>query len=318
MQTTVDLLPRETDVLWRQTHDVTAIERRARNVIARVQHAIRQLIVEAKWLSPVFRQALERRLDAVTIAFESQPLRGNQSEPVLRRDTFEANAVLLMRRHVARILASIGHPLRSAGLVELTPIEVDADYRYDLNVIELPWGILQSPILSGPSNVASDIGSLGTLIGHEYMHALDPRVRYVGEPTRQTQWGRDLRHYRQRIACVAGQLSIFRDADGARLDVANDTDEAFADLGGLEAAYRALPKTDRASTSRFFVAFAHTLVGIVDRSELASMRQDDVHPPFRFRVDATVADVQAFARLFHCAKSEPMMQSARQRCSAWR
>jgi putative endopeptidase len=318
MQTTVDLLPRETGVLWRQAHDVTAIERRARNVIARVQHAIRQLIVEAKWLSPIFRQALERRFDTVTIAFESEPLPSNQSEPVLSRDTFAANALVLVQRHVAQTLASIGRPLRSAGLLELTPTQVDADYRYDLNVIELPWGILQSPILSGPGNVASDMGSLGTLIGHEYMHALDPRIRYVGEATRRTQqWGHDLRHYRQRIACVAGQLATFRDTDGARLDVANDIDEAFADLGGLEAAYRALPKTDGASKARFFVAFAHTLVGIVDRSEIASMRQDDVHPPFRVRVDATVANLQAFARIFHCAKNEPMVQPARQRCSAW-
>jgi predicted metalloendopeptidase len=222
-----------------------------------------------------------------------------------------------MRRHAALTLASIGRPLRSVALLELTPTDVDADYRYDLNVVELPWGILQSPILSGSGDVASDIGSLGTLIGHEYMHALDPRILHVGEPTRRTQWERDLRHYRQRIACVAGQLAIFRDADGARLDVANDTDEAFADLGGLEAAYRALPKTDRASTSRFFVAFAHTLVGIVDRSALASMRRDDVHPPFRVRVNATVADLRAFGRNFHCAKDEPMMWSARQRCSAW-
>jgi putative endopeptidase len=317
VENTVATLPRESAALWRASHDVTGIERRANRVIASVRNALRSLIERANWLSPAMRGVLSRRLEATRVAFESEALPEAAAEPVLDRSDFAGNALALTRRHVLTGLQAIGLPQKGAGLLEIEPTDVDPFFLSQSNMIVLPWGMLTTPVLGQQASFASDLGSLGTIVGHEFVHALDPRWIADYEPNVAFRPRVDLAGYNERLACVAQELTEYRDLDGARLAPARVVDEAFADLGGAEAGYVALPRTDATSVRQFFAAFARVHASNVDRSAVGPLRDDDEHPPDRVRVDATLANMPEFALAFNCPGRAPMVHPPRVRCSAW-
>jgi putative endopeptidase len=279
---TTEALPRESTMTWRESHDVDAIERHAMAVVGAVRDAFKQ-----------------RHLAKVAIAFESQPAALPLALPVLDRDDYAGNAETVARRYVQLGLAAIGRPPGRAGLLEIDPTEVDAAFIPSLNAVVIPLAILQSPIFADGGDPASNFGALGALAGHEFSHATS-----------------DVPGYGERMACIAEQITQYRDDDGAPLPGKQLADEDVADLTGLTMAYRALPMHDAPSERRFFTAFARMHAVNMSAAYRVSAL-DDEHAPDRVRVNATLANMPEFARAFGCPPRSPMARAPRRRCSAW-
>jgi predicted metalloendopeptidase len=317
LASTSSMLPRETAQLWSASHDVGELERRTAAIADAVRSTLFAMVDRTRWLSPEVRQLLHARLRATRLEFGSDAPPSALGEPELDPQAYAANALELARRHVASGVRSIGLRVQHAGLLEVDPTTVYPGYAPPFNTIVLPWAALREPLLAARPDAVRDLGSAGALLGHEFMHALDPRWTLDGELNVPLREQSSVTHYRSRLACVARTLTAYRDADGARLPSLQMADEAFADLGGLEAAFRALPRTDPASMRRFFRAFAALHAAKVDRTSVAMIRRYDEHPPDRIRVNATLANMPEFARAFDCPKGAPMVRPQLERCSAW-
>jgi endothelin-converting enzyme/putative endopeptidase len=130
------------------------------------------------------------------------------------------------------------------------------------------------------------------------------------------------------LACVSGQAGKYAVLDGVYLDGRRTVYENVADYAGIRHAYGALQATAGASMSqrgsdgltreqRFFVAYAQSHCSADTPDSLRDTARNDVHATARFRVNAPLSNLPAFARTFSCAKKVPMVRPAGERCRAW-
>jgi endothelin-converting enzyme/putative endopeptidase len=116
--------------------------------------------------------------------------------------------------------------------------------------------------------------------------------------------------------------------DALHLDGARTVDENLADLGGAAHAYAAMAQDVGPRLSvrgadgftpeqRFFVSYAqHWCSAQRPEAERDSLRNDGHGPP-RFRVNAPLANLPAFAAAFSCPAGSAMARPAAARCTIW-
>ena len=101
-------------------------------------------------------------------------------------------------------------------------------------------------------------------------------------------------------------------------------DEALSDLVGIDLALRVLeqgvtpqppPDAMRAAQRLFFLAYAQRACGFRRLSPDDAARLGDRHPPPQVRINATVANIAAFADAFGCRAPAPL--APHDRCALW-
>jgi putative endopeptidase len=104
--------------------------------------------------------------------------------------------------------------------------------------------------------------------------------------------------------------------------------ESIADLGGLTIAYNALQKTLEGKpapapidgftvSQRFFLGWAQVWEGSTRPERVRQIVHTDPHPVDRFRVNAPMSNIPAFAKAFSCSAESPMVRPEAQRCRIW-
>ena len=281
---------------------------RAKAMVASIAAALRADLENVVWLSAASRTEALAKLDRMTFAIGYPDRWPEESNAVIVRGDFLGDLLRARRARIAREIARIGQPLdRDAFGLSLEA--VNAYYAPLRNEIVVPAGILQPPLFA--ADVAADYGGIGAVIGHEMTHAFDETGRlYDATGTQRDWWTPDTAAaFEARAACVTRQFAGFS-LDGARV-----RNEAVADLGGLELAYRAFRKSGadsgKGAEQRFFRAFARMWSGSSTATEA------DPHPPNHDRVDGTVQNMPQFAAAFGCAPGDAMVRSAAERCSVW-
>ncbi|KAL1469043.1 hypothetical protein MTO96_025121 [Rhipicephalus appendiculatus] len=113
---------------------------------------------------------------------------------------------------------------------------VRASYEEDETTIVIPVGILQGPFIYEYGPEALNYGSLGTVIGHQLMHAYDPA--HLGEEFWHTEAVK--KEYTKRALCLRRSHRSILSLSGQQ-EVLNDTvdSENIADFAGTKLAYAA-------------------------------------------------------------------------------
>lgn len=309
-EATSALLPAGVAALGLESPLAARTNRRAAEVIAGVRAAMRGMIREASWLGPTTRRRVEAKLDALRV-IRALPSSSISFEPmVLDRSAYLVNVqrvVLQNARFRFRVLRDGFAP----ATLSASALSQDVAYLPELNEVYLPPAVVQRPFVSPKGDPASDYGALGALVAHEFMHSLDAYGRKFDETGRVRPWwtAAEIAAYRERASCIARQFGRYRLPAGSRLDGEFVRDEALADLGGMEIAFRAyrteqlrrgesrgaLLNADR----RFFSAYARSQAETTLPDDDVMERLDE-HPPEHLRVNGTLADMPAFVRAFAC------------------
>jgi predicted metalloendopeptidase len=170
------------------------------------------------------------------------------------------------------------------------------------------------------------MGAFGTIIGHELAHVLSPGVRrYDSAGSFRETWSPDaIRALDVRAACLATpEKAVTKAASWTRAQPGTE-DEALADLVGVDLAMRLLlqsttaplpPETKRTTARQFFLAYAQRTCAFGLLSPDGAAPVGDPHPPPRVRINATVANIAAFADAFGCRAPAPL--APRDRCALW-
>ncbi|XP_017095193.2 neprilysin-2 [Drosophila bipectinata] len=214
-------------------------------------------------------------------------------------------------------------PVSHAG----DPLVANAYYRLSLNRIELPLGLLATPLLQEPTcrteaerKVRLSAG-LGYILAHEMVHAFDyDGINYdASGQLANGQWPpRAIIRFGLRAACYMG----------ARYSNAAVTmNENIADTEGLRLAfetYRPRPETNSSSPATpdpellktFFLVYAQTWCGkSVDLDAEDSSAQNSLHSKHQERVNNVLANLPEFAETFQCKAGSPMNPAAK--CRIW-
>jgi putative endopeptidase len=187
---------------------------------------------------------------------------------------------------------------------------------------------LQTPLYDAAAPVEVRYGTFGFLVGHELGHILENHD-YDAQGQPNESWSAaDSAAHDEQTACIIAQANQYVAAEGAHLDGTKTAGENFGDLSGIYHAYTAMARdlgghvSDKGAdgytpAQRFFIAYAQQWCS-AERPDFARENlRDDGHAPARYRTNAPLSNMPAFAHTFSCPNTAPMVRPASARCSFW-
>jgi predicted metalloendopeptidase len=199
-----------------------------------------------------------------------------------------------------------------------------------MNEIVFPAGILQPTIFDPKADDATNLGAMGMVIGHEMTHGFDDQgSKFDAQGNMKNWWSAgDEKRFKQRISLIENQYDGYTVGGDTHLKGKLVAGEAAADLGGLTIAYKALQKIlkDKPRTpdaegftpeQRFFLSFAQAWATNIRPEKEHMMAATDPHPIPKYRVNGTLANMDAFEKAFDIKGEDTMMLPKDKRCYLW-
>ncbi|MCM1067431.1 MAG: M13 family metallopeptidase [Muribaculaceae bacterium] len=211
----------------------------------------------------------------------------------------------------------------------MSPQTVNAYYNPTTNEICFPAGILQKPFFDPEADDAVNYGAIGVVIGHEMTHGFDDQGRQFDKDGNFTDW------WTEADATAFNELAEKLAAQFDSIIVTGDTHanghltlgENIADQGGLRVARTAYlnslggaeaPVIDGFTPEqRFYLAYANVWAGNIREDEILSRTISDPHSLGRWRVNATLRNIEPFFKAFDITEADPMFLPEAERVVIW-
>jgi putative endopeptidase len=299
----------------------------ALEMVHNIESTFREDLSTLSWMSPQTRRIAVAKLDAYLIKIGYPDKWRDYSKLTIVKGPFATNLMAARSFENARQFAQIGKPVDRTEW-GMTPPTVDAYYEPTVNEIVFPAGILQPPFFDANADPAVNYGGIGAVIGHESTHGFDDQGSlYDKAGNLSDQWTKaDRAKFTARTQCIITQydsLSLPGVHENGKLVVGEET----ADLGGVTLAYRAFEKWQSTHPrrtidgftpeQRFFLGWAHVWMMVEQPALIRLDAQTDVHAYYKFRVNATLSNMPAFAKAWFCPLESAMVRPAAERCQIW-
>ncbi|KAI8332990.1 hypothetical protein BD560DRAFT_360668 [Blakeslea trispora] len=217
------------------------------------------------------------------------------------------------------------------------PDDLNAFYLSSSNSIAVLAGILRKPIYSTDVPEYLNFGSLGSAIGHEFVHGLDNEGRQFNGTGHLEDWWtpQTTKEYEERQQCFVedySKISIL-DEEGNKVFVDGEQTlgENIADAGGLSAAvdaYRiyidkerqgqpepSLPGFEQLTADQMlYISFGLFHCESLPPNHARDYERDE-HAPNFARTNAVVQNSADFATVFNCQANTPMNKE--EKCFLW-
>lgn len=199
-------------------------------------------------------------------------------------------------------------------------------YNPFINGVFIPAALLRPPFFNGDSkSYINNLGGLGSIIGHEMIHAFDSLGRQFNEFGFMQSWWtqKDEAEYECQLLKISKGLICKEFRDGKVRD--NTYDELIADIGGLQIALQTLESDIRyiKSTQKdkilrdFYTSFAEIWATNYAREEIEYMNQNDSHLLSENRVNTAVQNTIQFHWVYNTQETDSMWKSCRDIISIW-
>ena len=215
----------------------------------------------------------------------------------------------------------------------ISPQTVNAYYNPTTNEICFPAGILQPPFFNPNADDAVNYGAIGVVIGHEMTHGFDDQGRQYDKDGNLNSWwtAEDEARFNERADILVAQFDKVVVLDGENGPVyANGRftlGENIADQGGLRVAYTAFhnslngvtpePIDGFTADQRFYLGYAALWAGNIRDAEILRRTTTDPHSLGRWRVNATLRNIQNFYDAFGVTEESDMYLAPEERVVIW-
>ena len=199
----------------------------------------------------------------------------------------------------------------------MTPQTVNAYYNPTTNEICFPAAILQPPFYNPDADDAVNYGAIGVVIGHEMTHGFDDQGRQFDKDGNMNNWwtDEDAAAFQAKTDILVKQfdaievLPATEEQPALHANGALSLGENIADQGGLRVAYTAYrnslegkeapaPIDGFTDAQRFYLAYATLWAQNIRDEEIARLTKLDVHSLGKWRVNATLRNIQDFYDAF--------------------
>ena len=192
----------------------------------------------------------------------------------------------------------------------MSPQTVNAYYNPTTNEICFPAAILQPPFYNSEADDAVNYGAIGVVIGHEMTHGFDDQGRQFDKDGNMNNWWTeaDAEAFKAKTDILVKQFDAIEVLPGLHANGALSLGENIADQGGLRVSYTAMknaqngaepaPKDGFTADQRFYIAYATLWGQNIRDEEIARLTKQDVHSLGKWRVNATVRNLQTFYDAF--------------------
>ena len=179
-----------------------------------------------------------------------------------------------------------------------------------------PAAILQPPFYNPDADDAVYYGAIGVVIGHEMTHGFDDQGRNFDKDGNMNNWWTeaDAEAFKAKTDILVKQfdaIEVLPAKEGQSAVMANGSlslGENIADQGGLRVAYTAFhnslngaepaPIDNFTADQRFYLAYAALWAQNIRDEEIARLTKIDVHSLGKWRVNATLRNLQTFYDAF--------------------
>ncbi len=307
-----------------------AAKQKALELVHQLRNVLREDLSTLEWMSPETRKNALAKLDAFQEKIGYPDKWRDYSRLHISRDgSYFANVTRANEFDFNRQLNKIGKPVDRTEWM-MNPHAVNAYYSSEMNEIVFPAGILQPPIFDVNADDATNLGGMGMVIGHEMTHGFDDQGSKFDAKGNLNNWwtDEDMKRFESRVDLIRNQYDGYVVAGDTHLKGKLVSGEAAADLGGLTIAYKTLEKelagkphekdaNGFTPEQRFFLAFAQCWATSYRPERERLIAKTNPHPTAEYRVNGTLANMDAFAESFKCDDKESMVLPVDKRCRLW-
>lgn len=305
-----------------------AAKARATDMVRNIKIAMRARILKSSWLSAPVRDEALAKLEAMDLKVGYSERWDDYADVTLKDSSYIENVLLLTRRMRRQVLDRIGKPT-DRSIWYMLPSTVNAYYAPNSNEMVFPAAILQPPLFDAAADDASNYGAIGTVMGHEIVHAFDDQGRNFDAGGNLRDWwlSSDAEGFKSKAAVLVSQYNNYIAVDSLYVNGQLTLGENIADLGGVSVAYDALQLALKdkprplingfTPEQRFFIAFANNYRSKTTPEQMRALNATDPHAPARWRVNGVLSQLPAFARAFGCEAGDPMVIPADKAVLIW-
>lgn len=296
------------------------------DIIKNIREVLREDLKNLSWMTPKTREAAIKKLNLIEERVGYPDKWRDYSALKIDRGPYVLNVLRAAEFLFNYDLNKIGKPVDRTEW-EMTPQTVNAYYHPSLNSINIPMGILSSPYFNPNAPASVNYGAIGVVIGHEITHGFDDQGAQFDAYGNLLNWWQkeDLEKFEKATQCIVHQYSQYKINGDLPVKGKLVVGEATADLGGLILAYRAYLRSDAYKTAKniegftptqqFFLSFAHMWANNMRPEYAMNLVVVDSHPPAKYRVNGTLANMQEFQQSFSVLNNSPMVNA--NRCVIW-
>lgn len=211
----------------------------------------------------------------------------------------------------------------------MTPQTINAYYSPVRNEICFPAGILQAPFFDVDADDACNYGAIGVVIGHEMTHGFDDQGRNFDEHGNMKNWwsAEDSKNFLSLTDVLVKQFNEIIVSGDTHANGKLTLGENIADQGGLRVAYTAFKKTQQGKSGeaidgftpdqRFYLAYARVWAANIREEAILQRTKTDVHSLGKWRVNATLRNIQPFYDAFNVKPGDAMYLAPEDRVVIW-
>lgn len=281
------------------------------------------------WMSRITKNKALKKLYAIVrkLGYPDKWISYKKLE--VHHDSYLENYFRVARFEFDRDLKKIGKPVDRTEWC-MSAATVNAYYHPTLLDIAFPAGILQPPFFDLKTDVAVNLGIIGSVIGHEITHGFDDEGgKYDSKGNLKNWWSKeDKKLFEKKARVLEKQFDKCEALPGEFINGKLTLGENVADLGGVSIAYDALkiymvdngrlPDTDGFTPEqRFFLSFA---VFEADNTREEMIRQfliTDPHSPGQFRINIPLSNMEEFYEAFGVKEGDKMYRTPKDRAKIW-
>ncbi len=298
-------------------------------LVENLRVALGQHIDNLTWMSDTTKARAHEKLDAFRVKIGYPDKWRDYSkltiDPELPYWKNIQNAIVFNNEYN---LADYGKPVdRDRWL--MSPQTVNAYYNPTTNEICFPAGILQAPYFNPDADDAENYGAIGVVIGHEMTHGFDDQGRQFDKDGNFSNWwtDADAEAFNKLAEGLAAQFDEIIVAPDTHANGHLTLGENIADQGGLRVAYtayhNALGDSEGETVEgftpdqRFYLSYANVWAGNIREAEILSRTKSDPHSLGRWRVNASLRNIEPFFNAFDIKEGDPMFRPESERVVIW-
>ena len=298
-------------------------------LVSNLQEALGQHIDSLKWMSDETKVKAHEKLDAFTVKIGFPDKWRDYSKLTIDYDKpYWENIKSAILFNNEYNLADYGKPVDKTRWY-MSPQTVNAYYNPTTNEICFPAGILQKPFFDPDADDAVNYGAIGVVIGHEMTHGFDDQGRQFDKNGNLADWWtpEDAEAFKALADKLVKQFDEVVVIGDTHANGRFTLGENIADQGGLRVSHTAYHNSLQGKEAqdidgltpdqRFYLAYANVWAANIRDEEIERRTKTDPHSLGKWRVNATLRNIQPFFEAFSIKEGDPMFRPESERVIIW-
>lgn len=315
--------------LYAEKYFPASSKEKMKTLVANLQQALGQHIDSLTWMSDATKAKAHEKLNTFTVKIGyPDKWRDYSALTIDPEKTYWENMQAAIKFNADYNLADFGKPVDKTRW-HMTPQTVNAYYNPTTNEICFPAGILQNPFFDPEADDAVNYGAIGVVIGHEMTHGFDDSGRQFDANGNLRDWWtpEDAEAFTKLADALADQFDQIVVIDSLHANGKLTLGENIADQGGLRVSHTAYlnslggneaPVIDGLTADqRFYLAYANVWAANIRDEEIVNRTKNDVHSLGRWRVNASLRNIQPFFDAFGIQEGDAMFRPEAERVIIW-